>query len=252
MQNQSHIPVEKLPDWINAVGILLSNLPHVYWIGLHNRIEQVGQPRLRRRTGQSWQVNPGSVDQDRAGRSTQGQEENRIEQVGQPRVRRRTGQSWQVNLGSGGEQDRAGRSTQVQEENRIELVGQTRVKRRTGQSRQINPGSGREQDRAGRSTQGQEENRIELVGQPRVKRKTRQSRYVNPKISRELNLHSVCNLYDRGFGISKAHIFLRNKCFETYKHTQYSWWEKYYRKKVYTLDNSFITYWVYQQPGIFH
>ena len=41
MENKSHIPVEKLPDWMNAVGILLSNLPHVFWIGLHNRIEQV-------------------------------------------------------------------------------------------------------------------------------------------------------------------------------------------------------------------
>jgi len=46
MQNQSHIPVEKLPDWINAVGILLSTQGQE-----ENRIEQVGQPRVRRRTG---------------------------------------------------------------------------------------------------------------------------------------------------------------------------------------------------------
>ena len=28
-----------LPDWINAVGLLLSNLPDSYWTGLHNKLE---------------------------------------------------------------------------------------------------------------------------------------------------------------------------------------------------------------------
>jgi len=41
LQTHSHIPPQKLPDWINAVGLLLSNLPEAYWAGLHNRLEMV-------------------------------------------------------------------------------------------------------------------------------------------------------------------------------------------------------------------
>jgi len=41
LQNHSHVPLDRLPQWINAVGVLLSNLPDVYWVGLHNRIIQV-------------------------------------------------------------------------------------------------------------------------------------------------------------------------------------------------------------------
>jgi len=40
LQGHSHIPSEKLPDWINAVGLLLSNLPEAFWAGLHNKLEQ--------------------------------------------------------------------------------------------------------------------------------------------------------------------------------------------------------------------
>ena len=31
---------DRLADWINAVGLLLSNLPEAYWTGLHNKLEQ--------------------------------------------------------------------------------------------------------------------------------------------------------------------------------------------------------------------
>jgi len=43
LQNHSHIPLDKLPEYMNVVGILLSNLPSVYWEGLHNKIEQILQ-----------------------------------------------------------------------------------------------------------------------------------------------------------------------------------------------------------------
>ena len=36
--SHSHIPPAKLPDWINAVGCLLSHLPESFWPGLHNRL----------------------------------------------------------------------------------------------------------------------------------------------------------------------------------------------------------------------
>ena len=37
----SHIvPTDKLPEWINAVGLILSNLPESYWEGLHIRIAE--------------------------------------------------------------------------------------------------------------------------------------------------------------------------------------------------------------------
>ena len=52
-----------------------------------NRVEQVDHPRVRRRTGYSRKVNPGSGEQDRVGTSARG-EENRIDQVGQQGVRR--------------------------------------------------------------------------------------------------------------------------------------------------------------------
>ena len=38
VQSHSHIPADKLPDWVNAVGLLLSSLPEVFWAGLHNRL----------------------------------------------------------------------------------------------------------------------------------------------------------------------------------------------------------------------
>jgi len=40
LQTHSHIPAAKLPEWINAVGLLLSNLPEAYWAGLYKRLEQ--------------------------------------------------------------------------------------------------------------------------------------------------------------------------------------------------------------------
>ena len=41
LQTHSHIPPEKLPDWINAVGLLVSNLPEAFWVGLHNKLEML-------------------------------------------------------------------------------------------------------------------------------------------------------------------------------------------------------------------
>eukprot|EP00088_Acartia_fossae_P046262 TRINITY_DN4995_c0_g1_i10.p1 TRINITY_DN4995_c0_g1~~TRINITY_DN4995_c0_g1_i10.p1 ORF type:complete len:863 (-),score=187.80 TRINITY_DN4995_c0_g1_i10:454-2823(-) len=41
LENSCHIPGDKLPEWINAVGILLSYLPPIFWDGLHNRILQL-------------------------------------------------------------------------------------------------------------------------------------------------------------------------------------------------------------------
>ena len=40
LQGHSHIPPDQLPDWINALGLLLSNLPESYWGGLHTKIEE--------------------------------------------------------------------------------------------------------------------------------------------------------------------------------------------------------------------
>merc|ERR1719510_2060587 len=40
LQGHSHIPQDKLPDWINALGLILSNLPESYWGGLHTKIEE--------------------------------------------------------------------------------------------------------------------------------------------------------------------------------------------------------------------
>ena len=40
LQSHSHIGPAKLPDWINAAGLLLSNLPEAYWAGLHAKLEQ--------------------------------------------------------------------------------------------------------------------------------------------------------------------------------------------------------------------
>ena len=39
IQTHSHIPPDKLPEWINAVGLLVSNLPEAFWAGLHNKLE---------------------------------------------------------------------------------------------------------------------------------------------------------------------------------------------------------------------
>jgi len=39
LQTHSHIPPDKLPEWINAVGLLVSNLPEAFWAGLHNKLE---------------------------------------------------------------------------------------------------------------------------------------------------------------------------------------------------------------------
>ena len=39
LQGHSHIPPDQLPDWLNALGLLLSNLPESYWGGLHAKIE---------------------------------------------------------------------------------------------------------------------------------------------------------------------------------------------------------------------
>lgn len=43
MNNHPYIPLDKLPEWINAVGILLSNLPEVYHQGMHNKIVKMMQ-----------------------------------------------------------------------------------------------------------------------------------------------------------------------------------------------------------------
>ena len=40
LQGHSHIPPDQLADWINALGLLLSNLPESYWAGLHTKIEE--------------------------------------------------------------------------------------------------------------------------------------------------------------------------------------------------------------------
>jgi len=39
LQTHSHIPPDRLPEWINAVGLLISNLPEAFWAGLHNKLE---------------------------------------------------------------------------------------------------------------------------------------------------------------------------------------------------------------------
>jgi len=39
LQTHSHIPPDKLPEWINGVGLLVSNLPEAFWAGLHNKLE---------------------------------------------------------------------------------------------------------------------------------------------------------------------------------------------------------------------
>ena len=41
LQHHSHIPVDKLPEWMNAVGLLLSNLPEAHWQGLHAKLERM-------------------------------------------------------------------------------------------------------------------------------------------------------------------------------------------------------------------
>ena len=47
LQSHSHIASDKLPDWINAVGLIMSNLPEAFWCGLHNKIEEaVVSPNL--------------------------------------------------------------------------------------------------------------------------------------------------------------------------------------------------------------
>jgi len=38
LHSQSHIPPAHLPDWINAVGSLLSHLPESFWSGLHSKL----------------------------------------------------------------------------------------------------------------------------------------------------------------------------------------------------------------------
>ena len=40
LQGHSHIPPDQLADWINALGLLVSNLPESYWAGLHTKIEE--------------------------------------------------------------------------------------------------------------------------------------------------------------------------------------------------------------------
>ena len=39
LQSHSHISPDRLPDYINAVGLILSNLPEAYWAGLHSKLE---------------------------------------------------------------------------------------------------------------------------------------------------------------------------------------------------------------------
>ena len=34
-----HSSPDRLPDYINAVGLILSNLPEAYWAGLHSKLE---------------------------------------------------------------------------------------------------------------------------------------------------------------------------------------------------------------------
>jgi len=46
LENSCHIPGDKLPEWINVVGLLLSYLPPVFWDGLHNRILSLLQSDL--------------------------------------------------------------------------------------------------------------------------------------------------------------------------------------------------------------
>jgi hypothetical protein len=41
LQHHSHIPVDRLPEWMNAVGLLVSNLPEPYWHGLHAKLERM-------------------------------------------------------------------------------------------------------------------------------------------------------------------------------------------------------------------
>jgi len=39
IEKNSHLPPpDELPDWINAVGIILANLPEAFWLGLSDRI----------------------------------------------------------------------------------------------------------------------------------------------------------------------------------------------------------------------
>ena len=41
------IPREELPDWINALGILMSNLPEAYWDGLYDKlVSALNEPPL--------------------------------------------------------------------------------------------------------------------------------------------------------------------------------------------------------------
>lgn len=41
------IPREELPDWINALGILMSNLPEAYWDGLYDKlVSAINEPPL--------------------------------------------------------------------------------------------------------------------------------------------------------------------------------------------------------------
>ena len=59
LQSHSHISPDKLADWINAVGLIMSNLPEAFWSGLHNKIEQsVVSPSL---TAWSLPFNPTQV-----------------------------------------------------------------------------------------------------------------------------------------------------------------------------------------------
>jgi mediator of RNA polymerase II transcription subunit 23 len=54
------IPREELPDWINAIGILISNLPEAYWEGLYNKlVTALNMPPLSQWT--ATQVNPFKV-----------------------------------------------------------------------------------------------------------------------------------------------------------------------------------------------
>ena len=59
LEGHSHIPPDKLPDWINSLGLILSNLPESYWVGLHSKIEAaLLSPEL---ANFSWSCEPGQL-----------------------------------------------------------------------------------------------------------------------------------------------------------------------------------------------